>query len=174
LKDAKLASDKWLEKQSGRNTDSPKRAEEEEYMIPADRRESMSEYDELEVEEVFDFDNKSVLNYSDKSDGPERNTFAAELLRKDSLAKVEEESNDQSFVSSPDKTPVFVKGSSSNDEFSDYVFSLKHSSSDVPKEDDESLDFYKSRRRDTAKDLHVQESLLRQKLKHSHTVRYII
>jgi hypothetical protein len=174
LKDAKLASDKWLEKQSGKNTESSKRADEDEFMTPVDRLESMSESDELEVEEVFDFGNKSVLNEFEKSDALEWNTFVANWLRKDSLAKVEEESNDQSFVSSPDKTLAFEKGSSSYDEFSDYVFSGKHSSSDVTKEKDESLEFYKSKRRETAKDLRVQVSLLRQKHKHSHTVRFII
>jgi hypothetical protein len=143
-------------------------------MIPADRRESMSESSELEVEEVFDFGNKSVLNDSEKSDALERNSFGVDFLRKDSLAKVEEESNDQSFVSSPDKTPAFVKQPSSNDEFSDYIFSAKHSSADITKEKDESLEFYKSKRRETAKDLTAQESLLRQKHKHSHTVSFII
>lgn len=175
LRDAKLASEKWTTKQTDRNSESPKRFPEDDFMEPIDRRDSMmGENDEPDVEEISDDWRKSINVFSQKINLLPTSDFEKEIEKHNSLSKVDEESNDQSFISgsaSPNKTPRAGGKSPSENEEHNYVNSSKNISSESLKVEEETIDFYKSTRRETTKNVRANDELLIHKLKHSHTVR---
>lgn len=178
LRDAKLASDKWTSKQEDRNSESLKRFPEDEFMEPEVKRDSMMYgSDEPDVEEVADDWRKSIQIPSQRINLLPTDDFGGAIAKHNSLSKVDEESNDQSFASgsvSPIKTPRAGDKANSDEEEPHYVNSTKNVDSKKLNAEEETIDFYKSTRRETTKDVRTTNELFHQKQKHSHTVRFVI